>query len=120
MVRGSPATLRPRRCTGIVLGFGGGVKFGFDGHRRAARGGNQYVGVAAGVVGEGLGVFGIDFAGGHHAHKQVAQGIVGAGFGLFVGGQWFAPGVKDWSLAEYSRGLRECRGAIVIIGQGFH
>ena len=56
--------------------------FGFDDYWRAPQRGYQHIGVAARMVGEGLGVLGADFAARHHAPQQVAQRVVGIRLGL--------------------------------------
>ena len=66
----------------VPFRFGGRFVLRFDDHRGTARCGNQHVGMAARVVGEGLGILGAHLAARQHAAEQVSQGIVGVGFSL--------------------------------------
>ena len=66
----------------VLFRFGGRFILGFDDHGGTARRGNEHVGMAARVVGEGLGILGEDLATGHHAAKQVSQGAIGVWLGL--------------------------------------
>ena len=82
MVRGLACDLEAEPVGGVLLGLGSGFVLGFDDHRGAAGRCYQYVGVAAEVGREGLGVLGEDLAAGHHTAEEVAEGVVGVGFGL--------------------------------------
>ena len=74
--------VKPQPFGGVLFDLRGRRIFGFDDYWRAPRRGYQHIGVAARMVGEGLGVLGADFAARHHAPQQVAQRVVGIRLGL--------------------------------------
>ena len=95
---GFAVDLEAQPFPGVLLRFRGRLKLGLHDDGGTAGGGYQHVGMAARVVGEGLGVLGPHGASGHHAPQQVAEGIVDAGFGLFGGGH--SPPIKGKGVTD--------------------
>ena len=67
---------------GVSLHLSGRLILSLDYYRRAARGGNQHVGMAAWIVRESLGVLRANLTARHHASQQVAKGVVSVRFCL--------------------------------------
>ena len=72
--------------TGGCVGFGvaKGFVFGFNHHRGAVGGGNQFVQLEAGASLDQLGILGAHLTAGpgQHGAQQVAQLVIGAGFAV--------------------------------------